>query len=126
MCFNRSQSATKECLCYHELNSCEYFKIKRLYVYLLINKHAIINLFSIQNTKRQEVLIYKKLGLRWFKIQEASRAAITFLTKFSYIETRRQCKEYFEVIPLHCYINTLIRFAIRLMIQNRKTFQISG
>ena len=49
------KSATKECLCYHELNSCEYFKIKRLYVYLLINKHAIINLFSIQNTKRQEV-----------------------------------------------------------------------
>ena len=59
------KSATKECLCYHELNACEYFKIKRLYVYLLpilqiffiklINKHAIINLFLIHNTKRQKV-----------------------------------------------------------------------
>ena len=53
----------KECLCYHELNACEYFKIKRLHVYLLpilqiffiklINKHAIINLFLIHCTKRQ-------------------------------------------------------------------------
>ena len=59
------KSTTKECLCYHELNACEYFKIKRLYVYLLpilqiffiklINKHAIINLFLIHNTKRQKV-----------------------------------------------------------------------
>ena len=50
MCFNRNQSATKECMCYHELNACEYFKIKRPYVYLLpilqiffiklINKHG--------------------------------------------------------------------------------------
>ena len=59
------KSTTNECLCYHELNVCEYFKIKRLYVYLLpvlqiffiklINKHAIINLFLIHNTKRRKV-----------------------------------------------------------------------
>ena len=45
------------------------------------------------------------------------------------LKTRGQCKEYFEIIPLHCYIITLIRFALRLMIQIRKTnqiFQISG
>ena len=56
---------TKECFCYHELNACEYFKIKTLYVYLLpilqiffmklINKHAIINLFLIHNAKRRKV-----------------------------------------------------------------------
>ena len=59
------KSTTKECLCYHELNTCEYFKVKRLYAYLLpilqisliklINKHAIINLFLIHNTKRHKV-----------------------------------------------------------------------
>ena len=27
-----------------------------------------------------------KLGLAWFKTQETSRAAIIFLTKFSYVE----------------------------------------
>ena len=58
------KSTTKECLCY-ELNVCKYFKIKRLCVYLLpilqiffiklINKHAIINLLLIHNTKRQKV-----------------------------------------------------------------------
>ena len=31
---------------------------------------------------------------------------------FRILKTRRQCKEYFEVIPLHCYTNVLIRFAI--------------
>ena len=60
-----AKSATKECLCYHELNACEYFKMKRLYVYLLpilqiffiklINKHAVINLFLIHNTKKWKV-----------------------------------------------------------------------
>ena len=40
------------------------------------------------------------------------------------LKTRRQCKEYFEVIPLHCDTNTLIRFAIRLMIPNHETLQI--
>ena len=40
MCFNYSQMLTmKECLCYHELNSCNYFKIKGLYIYLLTNLH---------------------------------------------------------------------------------------
>ena len=35
------------------------------------------------------------------------------------MKTKRQSKEYFEVIPLHCYsyTKTLIRFAIRVMIQ---------
>ena len=38
-----------------------------------------------------------------FKTQETSRAVITFLTKFlSILKTRRQSKEYLEVIPLHC------------------------
>ena len=37
------------------------------------------------------------------------------------MKTRRQCKEYLEVIPLHCYTNMLIHFAIRLMIPNCKT-----
>ena len=59
------KSTTKECLCYRKLNASEYFKIKRLHVYLLpilqsffnklINKHAIINLFSIHNTKREKL-----------------------------------------------------------------------
>ena len=36
MCFDCIQMlTTKECLCYHELNACEYFKIKKLYIYLL-------------------------------------------------------------------------------------------
>ena len=72
---NVVKSTKKECLCYHELNAREYFKIKRLYVYLLailqiffialINKKVarlftrnstiIINLFLIHNTKRQKV-----------------------------------------------------------------------
>ena len=45
------------------------------------------------------------------------------------MKTRKQCKENFEVIPWHCSINILIHFAIRLIIQNHKTyqmFQISG
>ena len=47
-----------------------------------------------------------------FKTKETSRTAITFLTKFSYIlKTRRQCKEYLEVIPLQCY-NTVMRYYI--------------
>ena len=59
------KSTTKECLCYHELNACEYFKIKRLCVYLLsilqiffiklINKHSIINLFLLHNANRRKV-----------------------------------------------------------------------
>ena len=57
--------ATKKCLCYDELNTCKYFKIRRLYIYLLttlqifsiklINEHASINLILIRNTKRQKV-----------------------------------------------------------------------
>ena len=36
MCFNCLQVlTTKECLCYYELNACDYFKIKKLYTYLL-------------------------------------------------------------------------------------------
>ena len=60
------KSTTKECLCYHELNACEYFKIKRLCVYLLpilqiffiklINKHPLIGLFLLHDTKRWKVL----------------------------------------------------------------------
>ena len=64
------KSTTKECLCYHKLNACEYSKKKkRLNFYLLailqiffinlfdlINKHAIINLFLIHNAKRQKVI----------------------------------------------------------------------
>ena len=80
--------------------------ILQIFFTKLIKKHAIINLFLIHNTKRFKVffpyisytifskpvsllhiayykkLIYKKLGLRWFRTQEAPRAAITFLTKF--------------------------------------------
>ena len=37
---------TKECLCYHELNTCEHFKIRRLYIYLL----TILQIFFIQLT----------------------------------------------------------------------------
>ena len=34
MCFNCSQMpTTKECLCYHELNTCKYFKTRRLYIF---------------------------------------------------------------------------------------------
>ena len=36
ICLNCIQMlTTKECLCYHELNACKYFKIKKLYIYLL-------------------------------------------------------------------------------------------
>ena len=34
MCFNCCQMpTTKECLCYHELNTCKYFKTRRLYIF---------------------------------------------------------------------------------------------
>ena len=39
------------------------------------------------------------------------------------LKTRRQYKEYLEVIPLHCYTITLMRFVIRPMTPNRKTHQ---
>ena len=39
------------------------------------------------------------------------------------MKTRRQYKEYLEVIPLHCYTITLMRFGIRVMTPNRKTHQ---
>ena len=53
-----SQMPTKnECLCCHELDACDYFKIKGLYIYLvtilqiffikLINEHVVINLILI-------------------------------------------------------------------------------
>ena len=53
MCFNCNQMpATNECVCYNELNACEYFKIKRC-IYLLtilqilfiklINEHTVIS-----------------------------------------------------------------------------------
>ena len=96
---------TKECLCYHELNACEYFKIKELYIYLLT---ILQNFFSklINDTQEPErfffcilrlylisllhvaqyTLFYKKLGLSYLKTQEASTAVITFLTKLSCIE----------------------------------------
>ena len=33
-CFNCSQMPiTKDCLSYHKLNACKYFKIKRLHIY---------------------------------------------------------------------------------------------
>ena len=123
MCFNSSKSTTKECLCYHKIKRVRIFqKKRRLYVYLLpilqiffnilINKHAIINLFLIHKRKKtffskksifskpvfllhnalNKKLIYKMLGLKWFKTQEASRAAITFLKLFHILKTRRQCK----------------------------------
>ena len=39
-----SNPTRKECLCYHELNTCEYFKIKKLYIYLL----TILEIFFIK------------------------------------------------------------------------------
>ena len=48
MCLNCIQMlTTKECLCYHELNelnACKYFKIKKLYIYLL----TIFQIFFIK------------------------------------------------------------------------------
>ena len=45
MCFNCSQmSTTKECLCCHELDACEYFKIKGLCIYL----RTILQIFFIK------------------------------------------------------------------------------
>ena len=41
---------------------------------------------SIYYTLFYQKLIYQELGLAWFKAQDASRAAIIFLTKFSYVE----------------------------------------
>ena len=44
MCFNCSQVvATKECFCYHELNLCEYFKIKRSICLLTILQISLSN-----------------------------------------------------------------------------------
>ena len=37
------KSTTKDFLCYHELNLCKYFKINKLYVYLL----SILQIFLI-------------------------------------------------------------------------------
>ena len=62
------KSTTKESLCYHELNACEYFKIKSLCFYSLpvvqiffiklISKQAIIDLFLTHNTKRRNFFPY--------------------------------------------------------------------
>ena len=136
MCFNCIQMlTTKEFLFYHELNACKYFKIKKfLFIHNSANFFYQINQWYIRDGKSFlcflrlylisffiacctihsfcKKLIYKKLELTCLKTQETSTAAITFSTNLSYIETRRQCKEYFEVIPLHCYTNTQIRFAI--------------
>ena len=87
---------------------------KRRKVFFCFLRLYLISFFSACCTIHSfcKKLIYEKLELTCLKTQEASTAAITFSTNLSYIETRRQCKEYFEVIPLHCYTNTLIRFAI--------------
>ena len=80
-------------------NSIQIFFIK------LISEHAIVNLILIHNTKRRKVFfrfflflisqylywilhdtLFFKLGLMWFKTQEASNATITFPTRFSHIE----------------------------------------
>ena len=49
------------------------------YFFSLFIAYCIVHFFN-------KKLIYKKLELAWFKTQEASRAVITFLTKFSYVE----------------------------------------
>ena len=57
MCLNCSQPTKKECLCCHELDACDYFKIKDLYIYLVtilqiffikpINEHVVMNLILV-------------------------------------------------------------------------------
>ena len=98
MRFNCIQMLTvKECLWYHELNAYEYFKIRKLYIYLLngkfffcFSRQYLISLFiayCIINTLFfHEKLIYKKLGFSCLNVQGASTGAIIFPTKFSFIE----------------------------------------
>ena len=57
-----------------------FFFLLRLYLIsqCLHSLHIVGNILHISYKK----LIYKGLGLAWFKTQEASRVAIIFLTKF--------------------------------------------
>ena len=49
--------------------------------------HCILHvIIPYKYTLFYKKLIYKKLGLAWFKTQEASRAAIIFLAIFSYVK----------------------------------------
>ena len=107
MSFNCSQiPATKECLCYHELNMCKYLKI-RFYICLLtilqiffiklISEHSIVTLILIQNTKKQKVFF-------------------CFLLIY--------CILHNTISIRNTEVNTLICFVMRLMIPNHKTHQI--
>ena len=49
--------------------------------------HCILHvIIPYKYTLFYKKLVYKKLGLAWFKTQEASRAAIIFLAIFSYVK----------------------------------------
>ena len=60
MCLNCSPIATtKECLCYHELNMCKYFKIRKSYIDLLM----ILQIFFIK-LNEHAITAYRKTGSR--------------------------------------------------------------
>ena len=86
--------------------------------------------FSQNSQENNCAVIELHAGIDIFKTKETSRAAIIFLTKFSSIlKTRRQCKEYLEVIPLLHYCNALLHLTIWLIMPNcrtRQMHQISG
>ena len=56
------------------------------FIKAIFNKLLISLLHIAKYTLFYKKLIYKKLGLAWFKTQEASRTAISFLIKCSYVE----------------------------------------
>ena len=59
----------------------------RLYLISQSLHYILQIIYCIYYTLFYKKLIYKKLGLASFKTQEASRAAIIFLTKFSLVES---------------------------------------
>ena len=71
MCFNCSQMpTTKECLCYHELNTCKYFKTRRLYIFysqphkFSLSNHTPVFISPLFSTQSQCCLTFSCTGLQ--------------------------------------------------------------
>ena len=96
----------------------EFFRFLRLYFsFLCCILHNTLFFYK--------KLIYNKLR-SWGGLKHKRVRRLSWLSSQSFriLKTRKQCKEYFEAIPLHCWSNALICFAIRPMIPNRKTHRI--
>ena len=107
--------------------------------WILYCKWSIVNLILVHNTKTRNVfvifllrlyfisqslhcilhiiycnlfhkkLIYKKLGLRGLKLKKLQELSLFFQQNFPMLKIRRQCKEYPEIISLHCYATVICK-----------------